>query len=548
MDAGRIVKGHQAIARQLQAMGCDALFGLIGDGNLFFADSFARDCGGRYLGAAQEAGAVLMALGHAQASRRLGYATVTHGPGLSNAVTALIEGVKATVPMVLLCGETPVVHKEHLQKIAQRELVHATGAGFEQARSAQTLPQDLAGAAQRAWLERRPVVFNVPIEFQWQDVDFRPAAMRLPELRVEVRPGPALDDAAGILASAKRPVVLAGRGAVSAAARTALMQLAQRIDAPLATTLKAKDLFRGEVFDLGICGTLGSPVALEVVGASDCIVAFGASLTEFTTAQGALFRGKRIVQVNADPAAVGRSVAPDAHLVGDPASTAELLRHLMDEAEVAPSRFADADMAARIAAYHPMAEWVERPGMPDTIDLPKALSRIDAWMPPERIVVTDGGRFTRPAWKVMSAPDAQSFIQTTNYGCIGLGLPVAIGAGIARPGIPVLLVIGDGGFMLGGLAEFHSAVRAGIDLTVVVCNDGGYGAEHVQFRTRNLPPEMSLFPWPDFAGVARSLGGRGATVRNEAELDALRAPLQQRRPGVPLLIDLRLDPDRVPGD
>jgi thiamine pyrophosphate-dependent acetolactate synthase large subunit-like protein len=112
----------------------------------------------------------------------------------------------------------------------------------------------------------------------------------------------------------------------------------------------------------------------------------------------------------------------------------------------------------------------------------------------------------------------------------------------------VLLVIGDGGFMLGGLTEFHTAVRAGIDLTVMVCNDGGYGAEHIQFRTRNLAPDISLIPWPDFAGVAAALGGEGVTVRSDAELEAVRGRIAQRSSGKPLLIDLRLDPDRVPGD
>src|SRR5690606_11209308 len=95
----------------------------------------------------------------------------------------------------------------------------------------------------------------------------------------------ALDAAVGIIASANRPVVLAGRGAAGPAARSALLRLAERIGAPVATTLRGKDLFRGERFDLGIYGTLSHEVALETLGRSDCLIAFGASLNKWTTAE-----------------------------------------------------------------------------------------------------------------------------------------------------------------------------------------------------------------------------------------------------------------------
>src|SRR5690606_6878957 len=118
-----------ALARALGDLGVDTMFGLIGDANLFFADAFVREQGGRYVSATHENSAVLMALGYAQVTGKVGVATVTHGPGLTNTITALVEGVKGTMPMVLIAGDTAIIDKDNFQNVPQREHVHAAGAG-----------------------------------------------------------------------------------------------------------------------------------------------------------------------------------------------------------------------------------------------------------------------------------------------------------------------------------------------------------------------------------------------------------------------------------
>ena len=162
---------HAALARALKDHGTDTLFGLIGDANLFMVDRFVQDETGTYVGAAHEAGAVLMAYGYANRSGRLGVATVTHGPGLTNTLTALVEGVKSRTPMLLIAGDTPASIRNHMQDIAQREVILSAGSGFEQVASSQTALADLAVAIRRAHLERRPVALNVPAEFMWEDVE-----------------------------------------------------------------------------------------------------------------------------------------------------------------------------------------------------------------------------------------------------------------------------------------------------------------------------------------------------------------------------------------
>lgn len=537
------IRGHEAIARAVWENGAHTMFGLIGDGNLFFVDSYIRQCGGKYVGSAHEVGSLFMALGHAYMTGKAGVCTITHGPALTNVMTALVQGVKASLPVVVLCADTAVREKWHQQSVNQRELVAASGAGFEQIRAADTIAEDVATAFRRAVMERRPVVLNMPVEFQWQEVAFSPVIHKMYDRRAVVEEGPDVDDAVGIIASAKRPLILAGRGACSPEARSALLKLARRLDAPVATTLRAKDLFRGEANNLGLFGSLSTPAALEVIMASDCIIAFGASMTRFTTLRGDLLKGKRLVQINEDVNAVAARCMPDAAMVGDPAKLAELTLRLLDEAEIPPSQFFDAEMQSMLRVAATTQDW-EDLSREETIDIRCALGAINEAVPRDRTFVTDVGRFVIESWCRIDVTDPAAFLPTHEFGCIGTGLPHAIGAAVAHSERPTLLLIGDGGFMLGGLQELHTAIRENLDLIIVLCNDGGYGAEHIQFRDRKLPPELSLIAWPDFVAVARAMGARGTTVRNKGDLPGAMAAIRER--SGPVLIEIKLNPDDIP--
>lgn len=536
------MKVHAAIARALRDNGVETLFGLIGDANLYVVDSFIRACGGWFVSSAHEAGATLMALGHAEATGGLGVVTVTHGAAVTNTLTALVHGVKARVPIVVLCGDTAVADRENFQNFSQRESVVATGAGFEQLRSIDTVAVDVATCIRRALAEVRPIVLNMPVEFQWQDASYQPQPYRHPDGRTVVPESADLDDAIGIIAAARRPVVLAGRGAIAPEARASILRFAERIEAPVATTLRAKDLFRGEAFDLGICGTLSQDHAVEVLMESDCIIAFGASLNRWTMAEGSYSKGKRIIHVDVDAGQIGRHLVPDAGVVGDAGRTADLFVTWLDAAEIAGSGARVPELAGRIAAALP--ETAKQPDPSEKIDMARVVQRLEAAFPRERVLVTDGGRFLQEPWKNLHVPDPRQFLITLAFGSIGLGMGYAIGAAVAYPALPVLHVTGDGGFVLGGMQEFNTAVRHKLDIVTVVCNDGAYGAEHIQFRNKGMDPALSMFDWPDFAKVADALGGQGFTVETFADLDRAVAAIADR--DRPILIDLKLDPDAMP--
>ncbi len=529
---------YQSIARATHEHGVTTMFGLMGDANLFMVDNFVREFGGRFVPAAHEGSSILMAMAYAHVTGKVSVATVTHGPALTNCITALTEAARGHVPMVVLAGDTPADNPRHLQSIDQRELIKTTGAGFEQLRTPATVGKDVARAFYRAQVERRPVVLNMPADFMWLETDHDLQVLDVFSAPGGVAEGETLDNAIGMIASARSPLILAGAGAV--AARDQLIQLADRMEAPLSTTLKAKGLFNDHPNNIGIFGTLSTPAAYELIAQSDCIICFGTALHDFTTDRGKLMKDKRIVQVDVEPAAIGGGLHPDAALIADAGLTADTIVYWLNEAEIPASGFTrDLDIAA--LTTHPAEKETVLQGV---VSFSHALERLEEALPQDRLLVTDGGRFMTEVWCRISVPDPQSFVCTANFGSIGLGLQEAIGAGLAAPDRPVVLFTGDGGFMMGGINEFNTAVRLGLDLIVIVANDSAYGAEHIQFIDRKMDPSLTEFHWPSFAEVAKSLGGEGVVVRSNQELDSALFALASRKG--PFLIDLKLDPNDVP--
>ena len=515
------------------------LFGLIGDANLFMVESYRQQPGTTFVPAVHEGSAVLMAHGFAHVTGQVGVATVTHGPALTNCVTALTDAVRAKVPLVLMAGDTPGVNPQHLQNTNQREVAALCGAGFEQLRSPASANQDLARAIYRAKSERRPILFNMPADFMWQEADYAPVVYPFFDTPAFAPEGDGVDEAVGMIASARRPLILAGKGAIGAGA--ALVRLADRLEAPLATSLKAKGLFGTHPYCIDLCGTLSTPAGYEAIDKADCIVAFGASLNEWTTDHGKLFKGKRVIQVDTDAAAIGRTVHPDAALVADAALTADNFVYWLDEAEIAPSGFTK-ELASETLRRHEPAPVREMPE--GTVNYVAAVEWLEQVLPADRVLATDGGRFMTEVWCRVAVGGPRDFLDTTNFGSIGLGLQSAIGASVGRAGRPVVLFTGDGGFMMGGLAELNTAVRLSLDLIVIVCNDAAYGAEHIQYLDKKMDPGLSVFDWPSFAEVARSLGAEGVDLRSEDDFAEVQAAIENR--SGPLLIDMHLDPFDVP--
>ncbi|RZL68782.1 MAG: thiamine pyrophosphate-binding protein [Rhodococcus sp. (in: high G+C Gram-positive bacteria)] len=305
------MKVHAAVASALRDNGVDTLFGLLGDANMRYITDFIEIEGGRYIGGVDERGVVMMAQGYARVGNRLGVASITHGPAVTNALTSLTEAARSRTPIVVLTGDTPAV-RGYIQHIDLPALVAPTGALYQRMHNPSEVFDSIAIATRTAMVARRPVLLDLPIDMLAADIEPGRSRVRSTPPHTTAPGEDALDHALGVIASARRPVVLAGRGAVLAEARKELLLLADALGGPVATTLLARDFFRGEPFDLGVIGTVAQLPAAEILAESDCVIAFGASLNRYTAAEGSAFDSKSVVHVDTDPAAFDAFTAVDA--------------------------------------------------------------------------------------------------------------------------------------------------------------------------------------------------------------------------------------------
>jgi thiamine pyrophosphate-dependent acetolactate synthase large subunit-like protein len=534
---------HEVLAREVAAAGTDVMFGLIGDANLFMVNSFVEKEGGSYVSAVHEASAVMMAYGYACRAARLGVVTVTQGPGLTNTATALTEAVRSGTPLLVITGDTAPGNRLNQQTLDTEPFVRVTGAGYVPVGRPEDAARAVRIAARRALAESRPYVLNCPTEYQWRlvetDADDEAVALAAGGGAGQRATEDVASQALGVIASARRPLVLAGRGVIGKEQRQAVLAFAERIGAPIATTLRARNLYSAADGCVGVCGTVSTEPGVLAIGACDCVIAFGASLNTWTTVRNSLIQGKSVVHVDTDPARFRPEVPVSTAVAGDAAAVAQQFIEMLDAAEIPPSGFRD-----RVSASLAQADLMHDAPLGSKVTLAGVLAAVNRALPANRTVVYDGGRFQGEAFKYSWGIDYRAEITTTDFGAVGMGMGAAIGAAAFARDEPTVLVTGDGGFMMNGLAELHSAIRAGLPLIVVICNDGSYGAEYDQFLSRGLDPGLSLFHWPDFADVARALGAEGLTVASVSDVAAAVAACDS--PARPVVIDVRIAPGEVP--
>ncbi|MFN8202416.1 MAG: thiamine pyrophosphate-binding protein [Solirubrobacteraceae bacterium] len=534
-----------AVGRRLAAHGVDAVFGVVGSGNLVVTNAL-RAAGARFVAARHEGGALAMADGWGRVTGRVAICSVHQGPGLTNAVTALAEAAKSRTPLLVLAGDTLPAALTSNFRIDQHDLAASVGAIAETVYDARTAEADAARALRRARLERRPVVLNLPIDVQAQPAEDAGAVADPPLPRP---PGPRADDiaaAADLLATARRPLIIAGRGAVLAQAGPALAVLGRRCGALLANSAAAHGVFAGEPFAVGIAGGFSTPLAAELLPEADVVLAVGAGLNHWTTRHGALIGpGARLIGVDIEARALGAHQPVDLAICADAAAVAQALDAELARRGVTAKGFRGAGLRERIAARRWRDEPYEPSGAEGVLD-PRALSiALADLLPADKAVVIDSGHFTGWPAMFLDVEDPRAWLFVNGFQCVGLGLGCAIGAALARPERPTVLAVGDGGLFL-SLAELDTAARAGARLLAVVYDDAAYGAEVHHFGPMGHDTETVRFPDADLAAIARAAGVPAVTARRVADLAPVAGWARDPDAG-PLLVDAKVDPSVVAG-
>ncbi|MGW0449702.1 thiamine pyrophosphate-binding protein, partial [Streptosporangium sandarakinum] len=339
MSAGTVAETVGAV---LASLGVDTAFGVVGSGNFHVTNALVAH-GVRFVAARHEGGAATMADAHARMTGRVGVLSVHQGPGLTNALTGVTEAAKSRTPLVVLAGEVTAPRSNFF--VDQAALAAAVGAVPMRVGSAPDAAALTAEAFRAARDGRRTVLLNLPLEVQALAVSGPSGAAGsagaggsagLAGRTGEARPLPAGPDPveaarlAEILAGARRPVFVAGRGARTA--RRELEDLADLTGALLATSAVAKGLFRGSPWDLDVSGGFASPLAAELIRDADVVVGWGCALNMWTTRHGTLVGPDAVVvQVDLDPEALGAHRPVDLGVTGDVARTARAVADLLGD-------------------------------------------------------------------------------------------------------------------------------------------------------------------------------------------------------------------------
>jgi acetolactate synthase-1/2/3 large subunit len=540
--------GGVLAARALREAGVSTLFALPGGHNLPLFEG-ARLEGIRLIDTRHEENAVMMAEGWALATGEVGVASMTAGPGFTNAVAGIAEANKAGAPVVVISGRTSLRQRgrEAVQDLDQLNVVAPMTKWRDQCLAAERIPEYVrsavhharSGAPGVAYLEIPQDVFGARAEAAskpWPQGFPRPG---------EARPAgdPAtVDRAVEVLAGASRPVVLAGSGAFFSGAGEALARFANQTGVPVITTSAARGLLDDD-HPRCLGGLVHGGIALA---SSDAVLVLGSRFNANLLWGGAPlfpFDG-RVVQVDVRPEHLGGERLPDVALAGD---CAVVLDQLTEAWEHDASDLDDWDEQARGGARMSLEQWsaeCDRPA-PNGIH-PGWLARETAAFAEEIgacTTVSDGGDSVLWGIAFLRAhrPGTHLYIGSA-FGTLGIGLPFAIAAKTARPDEPVILFTGDGAFGLSAM-ELDTAQRHGMPVVVVVVNNGGWG--DVRHEQRAFYGEEAdagaLLSGMRYDRLAEAVGGHGERVEHPEELrPALRRSVDS---GSVAVIDCVTDPD-----
>src|SRR5262245_27013528 len=511
MKSEAIERVYDVLARAFMQEGVSTCFALLGDANMNWAARLAQQ-GCRMIYVRHEHCALAAAMAYARKARDVAVATVTCGPGVTQLITALPAAMDARLPVLVFAGEAPLKSGWYNQEIDQAPLITATGAAYHRLHMIERMPVAVRDAFLQARRERRPVVIGVPFDLQDRTWEGR-TDLPEPSKKLLPRPSPIPahpDDvaaAAKLVAGAERVVVLAGLGAVEAGAGAACRALAAKTGGLLMTTLPARGLFHDDPFCVGISGSYTPEVGLEYLKEADFVVAVGSSLAYHAGGGGQLWPKAKMLQIDIDPVAVsqGQPVARH-HLRADARLGVEALTAAL------PARgkaWRSDAMAARIRDSKPDSMKFElEPGLLDPRDVVEALEK---HLPQDWEMVNSGGHCSWFFAQMPSRPQ-ENFLTIREFGAIGNGISFAMGVAAARPERPVVLFDGDGSLMM-HVQELETIRRHGMNILIIVMNDGAYGSEVHKLRSEGLPDDGSVFGYCDFAGIARGFGLPGKTFR-----------------------------------
>lgn len=549
------------ILRYLESEGVEYIFGISGAALNPFLAAFNRNPRIKPILTKHEEGAAFMADGYARVRGTLGACFATSGPGATNLVTGVATSFTDNVPVIVLTGQVSTADygkgtfqdstKQGVDSVA---IFNPITKYSSMILSRFKADDEIREAIRIALTGRRgPVHLSLPKDVIASEIDFDvapPPAYRYPREYFDRR---LVIEAAQKLVKAKSPAILVGSGAMISGGCAQIVELAEMLSIPVATTPKAKGAFpENHPLSLGVLGLCGSPLAEAYIksGKNDVLFVIGASLNQMTTLSWdpKLSPTDCLIHVNIDPAEIGKNYRTDVPLVGDAKTVVDeisfrVLRYLHEEEEdTRPARIeALAELRKQTGIYID-PDKVTSSAVP--IKPQRLVKELEEAMPDNAILFSDTGNHTDWAVHYMQIKCPGTFIAPFGMLPMGYATAAAIGGKLAAGNRPVIAHVGDGCFLMNGM-EIVTALEYNIPVVWVIHNNGKLGmAYDMQKLVKIDPPVASDFKPVNFAKMAEALGAEGYRITEPGQLkETLPKALASGRPAV---LDCVIDRDEIP--
>jgi thiamine pyrophosphate-dependent acetolactate synthase large subunit-like protein len=528
--------GGQAVVESLRAEGVRIVFGIPGLHTLHLYDALRTCPTIRHITTRHEQGAAFMADGYARATGEPGVCLAITGPGATNTLTSLGNAYSDSSPVLCITSEiaTGFIGKGHEvfhELKDQLGLFAGVTAWNERTMSVAEIP----GAVQRAMRSLRtgrprPAHLEIPIDVlaATGEAEIAPPA---PCERPAIDPRQ-VAAAAELLARARTPLIYAGGGVVAAGASAALMSLAERLGAPVVTTYTGKGAIpEDHPLSLG-CGPWRRGLIADYLARADLLLAVGARLAQIETQDWTLPLPKTLVHLDIDPGVIGRHYPATLGVIGDAQRALEQINEALAGMALHPAPSSTTEIAEWQAAES--ARLQGEPGFGFMAALQAALAR-------DAIVANDAALVN--GWTAHHLPSytPRSFLFPSGFAALGFALPAALGAKVAYPERQVVALCGDGGFLFTA-QELATAVQYGLDIVVLVFNDGSYGSIARLQKAHFGATFAADLVNPDFVRLAEAFGAWAARASTPRELgSALGAALRAHQPAL-IEVPVRLQP------
>ncbi|MBT6445447.1 MAG: Rieske 2Fe-2S domain-containing protein [Acidimicrobiaceae bacterium] len=497
--------------------GVDAVFGMVGHSNLGFADAMrTAEARGdlRYFGIRHEGAAAFAATAYGKLTGRLSACFGIAGPGSTNLLTGLYDAKVDRAPVLALSGQVPSKDKGRgaFQDL-DLEGAFADVAAFSETIHAGADPAEIMSlACKTALVERNVAHIVLPDEVQVLASDVEPSG---PTGRVGSRliapPADVLAEALSMIAAASRPLIIVGAGARHEMAQ--VLQFAEHIGAPVATTFKGKGLISdSHPLGCGVLGRSGTPIASWFMNESDLVIVFGASFSNHT----GIASYKPIIQVDDDPMSLGRFHSVDVPMQANVGvAAAALINGLGADAD---RHDFSAEVAERWAIWR--AEKAQRvdDDRGQGIGAAVLFETLSDHVPDDAVICVDVGNNTYSFGRYFEVTN-QDVLMSGYLGSIGFGFPAAMGAWAAvGADRKVVSVSGDGGFGQYAM-DFTTAVKYEMNITHVLMNNAQLGKISKEQRAAHFDVWQTSLVNPNFADFATLCGGLGIRVTDPADLN-----------------------------